>query len=130
MMLAMQSPVAVNLEEQRGANNGSWVDAAFHTRKLRDRGDFPGRNAAFKCEALFRWTGGPSLSSEEDFAMQWTDDGKWRAWLVDYSAARSRAIEWLGDRYLLAKPINRRADAGPAAGQPGVRTRRASGFLG
>ena len=29
-----------------------------------------------------------------------------RAWVVDYSAARARAIEWLGDRYLLARPIN------------------------
>jgi hypothetical protein len=29
-----------------------------------------------------------------------------RSWLVDYSAARARAIEWLGDRYLLAKPVN------------------------
>ena len=29
-----------------------------------------------------------------------------RTWIVDYSAARARAIEWLGDRYLLAKPIN------------------------
>lgn len=27
--------------------------------------------------------------------------------LVDYSAARAKAIEWLGDDYLLAKPINR-----------------------
>jgi hypothetical protein len=26
--------------------------------------------------------------------------------VVDYSAARARAIRWLGDRYLLAKPIN------------------------
>ena len=26
---------------------------------------------------------------------------------VDYGAARARAIRWLGDRYLLAKPINR-----------------------
>jgi hypothetical protein len=25
---------------------------------------------------------------------------------VDYSAARAQAIKWLGDRYLLAKPIN------------------------
>ena len=33
-------------------------------------------------------------------------------WVVDYSAARARAIEWLGDRYLLAKPINRRCPAG------------------
>lgn len=29
-----------------------------------------------------------------------------RTWTVDYSAARARAIQWLGDRYLLAKPIN------------------------
>jgi hypothetical protein len=29
-----------------------------------------------------------------------------RSWIVDYSAARARAIQWLGDRYLLAKPIN------------------------
>jgi len=27
-------------------------------------------------------------------------------WVVDYSAARARAIRWLGDRYLLAKPVN------------------------
>jgi hypothetical protein len=26
--------------------------------------------------------------------------------VVDYSAARARAIKWLGDRYLLARPIN------------------------
>ncbi|HUA27176.1 MAG TPA: hypothetical protein VMA54_23810 [Steroidobacteraceae bacterium] len=32
---------------------------------------------------------------------------KTRGWVVDYSAARARAIEWLGDRYLLARPINR-----------------------
>jgi len=25
---------------------------------------------------------------------------------VDHSAARAQAIRWLGDRYLLAKPIN------------------------
>ncbi|MGH8291338.1 MAG: hypothetical protein ACREV7_20475 [Steroidobacteraceae bacterium] len=30
-----------------------------------------------------------------------------RSWIVDYSAARAKAIGWLGDRYLLAKPINR-----------------------
>ena len=29
--------------------------------------------------------------------------------VVDYSAARARAIEWLGDRYLLARPINRQS---------------------
>jgi hypothetical protein len=27
------------------------------------------------------------------------------AWVVDYSAGRADAIRWLGDRYLLAKPI-------------------------
>jgi hypothetical protein len=31
---------------------------------------------------------------------------KAQSWVVDYSAARARAIEWLGDRYLLAKPVN------------------------
>jgi len=34
-----------------------------------------------------------------------------RSWIVDYSVARAKAIEWLGDRYLLAKPINRRLHA-------------------
>jgi hypothetical protein len=34
-----------------------------------------------------------------------------RSWVVDYSAARARAIEWLGERYLLAKPINVKAYA-------------------
>lgn len=29
-----------------------------------------------------------------------------RTWIVDYSAARAQAIDWLGDRYLLARPIN------------------------
>jgi hypothetical protein len=33
------------------------------------------------------------------------------AWVVDYGAARAQAIRWLGDRYLLAKPINRKQDA-------------------
>jgi hypothetical protein len=28
--------------------------------------------------------------------------------VVDYSAARARAIAWLGDGYLLARPINRK----------------------
>ena len=31
-----------------------------------------------------------------------------QTWIVDYSAARARAISWLGDRYLLAKPVNAR----------------------
>jgi hypothetical protein len=34
-----------------------------------------------------------------------------QAWVVDYSAARVQAIRWLGDRYLLAKPINAREAA-------------------
>jgi hypothetical protein len=32
---------------------------------------------------------------------------KAECWVVDYGAAQARAIQWLGDRYLLAKPINR-----------------------
>lgn len=27
--------------------------------------------------------------------------------IVDYSEARAKAIAWLGDRYLLAQPVNR-----------------------
>jgi len=41
------------------------------------------------------------------------------SWVVDYSAARAKAIEWLGDRYLLAKPINR--VAGPRRPEGGQR---------
>jgi hypothetical protein len=33
--------------------------------------------------------------------------------VVDYSAARAKAIEWLGDRYLLARPINRKTSPPP-----------------
>jgi hypothetical protein len=33
--------------------------------------------------------------------------------VVDYSAARERAIQWLGDRYLLAKPIKAKQSVGP-----------------
>lgn len=40
--------------------------------------------------------------------MRQTDNAeRVRSWIVDYSAARAKAIEWLGDRYLLAKPVNR-----------------------
>lgn len=42
-----------------------------------------------------------------------------RGWIVDYSAARARAIEWLGDRYLLARPVNRR----PATSYAAIRHR-------
>jgi hypothetical protein len=38
--------------------------------------------------------------------------------VVDYSAARAKAIEWLGDRYLLAKPINRIAYTHPVCHGP------------
>lgn len=41
--------------------------------------------------------------------------------IVDYSEARERAIKWLGDRYLLAKPIN--ADWRKAAAKLDSRTR-------
>jgi hypothetical protein len=49
-----------------------------------------------------------------------------RSWVVDYSAARARAIEWLGDRYLLAIPINRRfvANAATSGTRPGGATNR------
>jgi hypothetical protein len=40
-----------------------------------------------------------------------------RTWVVDYSAARARAIEWLGDRYLLARPVNRLHAARTAKGR-------------
>jgi hypothetical protein len=43
-----------------------------------------------------------------------------RVWLVDYSVARRRAIEWLGDRYLLAKPINGRGVMGSMKVKPGL----------
>lgn len=36
-----------------------------------------------------------------------SNDERMSAWVVDYSAARARAIAWLGDRYLLAKPVKR-----------------------
>ena len=42
---------------------------------------------------------------------------KARSWVVDYSAARAEAIERLGDRYLLAIPVNRIAAASRARGE-------------
>lgn len=30
-------------------------------------------------------------------------------WVVDYSAARAKALAWLGDRYLLAQPVRRKS---------------------
>lgn len=42
-----------------------------------------------------------------------------RAWEVDYSAARAKALAWLGNRYLLAQPVRRKTppDQAPARGQ-------------
>ena len=88
-------------------------------------GDLLPRNAACVGWALFARSHVPSLSLVEDPAMQWTNDGeKWRAWLIDYSAARARAIDWLGERYLLARPINRRPANVPDDGQPWLRKER------
>jgi hypothetical protein len=89
--------------------------------------DFLPRNAPFGSRALLAQAYPPSLAPEEEFAMQWTNDGeKWRAWLVDYSAERARAIESLGDRYLLARPINRRPANGRGDARPWIRNERAS----
>lgn len=49
---------------------------------------------------------------------------KAQEWVIDYSAARAKAIEWLGDRYLLAKPVPRRS-AGQVYGSPSQLHRRA-----
>jgi hypothetical protein len=45
----------------------------------------------------------------------------------DYSSALQGALSWLGDRYLCAEPVNRRADSRVAriethASQPSVKT--------
>jgi len=45
---------------------------------------------------------------------------KARSWVVDYSAARAKAIEWLGDRYLLAIPVNRITAASRGKGRPAL----------
>jgi hypothetical protein len=37
--------------------------------------------------------------------------------MANYSSAIARAVEWLGDRYLLAKPIN----AAPSRATPAAR---------
>jgi hypothetical protein len=36
----------------------------------------------------------------------------------DYQPALARAVEWLGDRYLLAKPINAEVQRKPQPGSP------------
>jgi hypothetical protein len=40
-----------------------------------------------------------------------TWEQKAATWVIDYSAARDRAIKWLGDRYLLAAPVRRTASS-------------------
>jgi hypothetical protein len=39
--------------------------------------------------------------------MQMTISQLLKTWMVDYGPARDRAIGWLGQRYLLATPVNR-----------------------
>jgi len=45
-------------------------------------------------------------------------------WITDYDPARTQALKWLGDRYLLAKPIN-----GNSRGESplGMRSRQLTG---
>jgi len=50
-----------------------------------------------------------------------------RTWTVDYSAARAQAIRWLGDRYLLAKPINRKAYAARPSAPAALDPRKTAG---
>jgi hypothetical protein len=59
--------------------------------------------------------------------MQRTNNGeRWRAWLVDYSTERARAIERLGERYLLARPSNRRPANDPGDERSGFWKERAT----
>lgn len=58
---------------------------------------------------------------EDDIMKQTTTGERAPAAIVDYSEARERAIKWLGDRYLLAKPIN--ADWRKSAAKLESRTR-------
>lgn len=50
----------------------------------------------------------------------WKSAASPASWVVDYSAARARAIERLGDRYLLARPINASRNDRPFAPLPPV----------
>jgi hypothetical protein len=44
---------------------------------------------------------------------------------ANYSSAIAKAVEWLGDRYLLAKPINAAPNrAAPPAGRDSPRSRQ------
>lgn len=55
-----------------------------------------------------------------------SNDERMSAWVVDYSAARARAIAWLGDRYLLAKPVKRLHMTAPAQATFMAATRESS----
>ena len=56
-----------------------------------------------------------------------TEGEREHSWVVDYSAARARAIKWLGDRYLLARPINVSESAWRRAPQPAPGTVSSTG---
>jgi hypothetical protein len=43
---------------------------------------------------------------EDEIVKRTPSNERAQRWVVDYSTARARAIKWLGDRYLLARPIN------------------------
>jgi hypothetical protein len=43
--------------------------------------------------------------------------------VYDYSSAIAKAVEWLGDRYLLAKPINATPQSPSTRGRQGTRLR-------
>jgi hypothetical protein len=50
--------------------------------------------------------------------MQMTTSELQKVWMVDYGPARDRAIGWLGQRYLLATPVNRVPETDvPASGR-------------
>ena len=58
-----------------------------------------------------RATRTPRTARKGDVMKPRTHREQVETWVVDYSAARARAIKWLGDRYLLARPINVRENA-------------------
>lgn len=52
--------------------------------------------------------------NEGNAVRQTSSHERMSAWVVDYSAARAKAIAWLGSRYLLATPVTRREPRAPA----------------
>ena len=84
-------------------------------RSISANGVFEAPHGLQICDLNCEWAEQSHSIAENALTMNWNDLGeRWRAWLVDYTHARARAIEWLGDRYLLATPINRReAGIGP-----------------